>query len=121
MPGSVLLVRQRQHIAHGDLVSAAFSPVPPVLGIQLVPLVGCGLTLAEAPQLLVVRHMQPVLQDDDAVVSQLLLETVQLPERAHPFILATETLQALHQHPAIPGPVKDRDPAVAWDLAPEAP
>src|SRR5262245_61849133 len=53
VPWSVLLVRKRQHIAQGDLIGAAFSTVPPVLGIQLVPLVGRGLTLAEAPQLLV--------------------------------------------------------------------
>ena len=65
-------------------------------------LVGRGLAVAEAAQLLVLADVEPELEDDHPVLDELALELVQLAVGAPPLRLGRESLQALDEHAAVP-------------------
>ena len=102
------VLREREHVAHGDLVGAPFAAVAPVLGVDLVPLVVGLLAVAEAAELLVLADVQPELQHDDAVLGELRFEVVDLGVGPPPLVLARKTLEALDQHAAVPRAIVDR-------------
>ena len=83
--------------------------------------VGRGLPITEAAQLLPVRDVQPIFQDDGAVVGELPLEIVNLGEGALPVLLVAKALDPLNEDAPIPRAIKHGGAAVARDVAPESP
>src|SRR5574338_258475 len=132
-PGEILIVRLHQgpgrnfgagavhHVAHRMLVVGGPLPVAPVLGGDLEALVGLGLPLMEAGELLVGADGQPELHHQPPSPHHLVLEIVDLGIGPHPVGLRAKALDPLHQHPTVPGSVEDQHLAVAGQMAPETP
>src|SRR5262249_20879483 len=84
-------------------------------------LAGRRLAVLESAQLLLGADGQPELDEDSAEIDLLTLEIVDLRIGALPFLRRGEALDALHQHPAVPGAVEDDHPSRGGQAAPEAP
>src|SRR5688500_1293324 len=73
-PGRDARTGALDHVVYGALVVTPLRPVAPVLGSQLPLLVLRLLALLEAPQLFLLRDVDPVLDQADAVVDELVFE-----------------------------------------------
>jgi len=119
-PRRVLGAAAGHHVVHREAVVVPFLPVPPVLVGDLVPLVGDGFPLLEAPQLLLGADVDPELAQDDAALGELLLEFVGLEVGPAPVLLGVESFDALDERVAVPGAEEDPDAAPAGHRPPEA-
>src|SRR5207244_3717440 len=81
----------------------------------------CFFALLETLQLFFGGDGEPELDNDGAVAMQLVLEIVDLGIGAHPVGFGTIALDALDQHPAIPGAIENDNAAESRQVAPEAP
>src|SRR3954452_15908866 len=120
-PGRVGRAGPVDHVVDRVLVLVPLLAVAPVLGRDLEPLELDLLALLEAAELLVLADGEPELDHDDAGAVELLLEVVDLAVGPQPLGRAGEALDPLDQDAAVPGAVEDRDVALAWHVAPEAP
>src|SRR6185437_11439471 len=104
-PGRDLGAGPVDHVARRPPVRVPLGAVAPVLFRDLEALERAPLALAEAAELLLLAHLEPELDEDEAVPGELLLEVVDLGVRAHPVRLGGEALDALDEHAAVPRPV----------------
>src|SRR5690349_20640510 len=79
-----------------------------------------GLQLAEAGQLLLLRDVQPELDDHRPVIGQLPLKRDDILATLAPGSRVDLLARPTGQNLAIPGAIKYRDLALAGDLEPEA-
>ncbi len=120
-PGGILGAGMDHHLVDRGLVLGPFLPVAPVLVRDLETLIGHLFAVFEAAQLFFLAHLEPELEQDGPALGQLRLELVDLGVGAAPFRVGGEPLDALHQHPAVPGTVVDGDVSGPGDVAPETP
>src|SRR5581483_4269150 len=95
--------------------------VPPVLLGDLVLLPGDALALLESPELLGLVDVQPELDQDDAALDELFLESVDLAVRAGPLVDGGELVDTLDEDAPVPRAIIDGHGTGARDPAPEAP
>ena len=109
------------HVANRALVGVPFLAVAPVLLGDLEALEGDLFALPEAAELLLLADREPELGHHHAVAQERPLEIVYLGVGAHPIRLAGETFDAFHQYPPVPRAIVEGEPAMARQMAPEAP
>ena len=120
-PGSLGRARERDHVVGGFFVSLPFGAVAPVFLGQLPALVRVVPAGEEAPLLLVLVDVEPEFHEQGPVGGQLCLEFADFRVGSAPCRHRREAFDALHQDPAVPAPVEDRDASVLRETAPEAP
>ena len=121
MPRCAVGGRAQHHLVDGVLVLVPPLTVAVVLLSDLVLLVRGLLPGLEARELLLLRDVQPELGDVVPPVDELLFEVVDLVVRPLPLRSLGESFNALHEHPAVPRPVEDREPPGQRHVPPEAP
>ena len=84
-------------------------------------LVGVGLTFLEALQLLLLGNMEVKLDDNRPIIDERPLHLVDFGIGTLPFRIRGKSLDPFHQHPAVPGSVKDGDFTVRGKSVPESP
>src|SRR5262249_54454573 len=106
VPGRALGVAAGEHLPHRPLRERPEGAGAPGVGRELPGLERVGLALLEALELLALGDVQPALDEDHALLPQRALERVDLLVGAAPVLLRRQLLDALDQHPAVPGAVE---------------
>src|SRR4051794_13117226 len=102
-PRRALRVRLGEHVLDGDLVVGAPAAVAPVVLGQLPALERILLALAEALELLGIGDVHPELDEGHPLGGEHALEAVDLVVGAAPLLLGGVALDALDEHPPVPG------------------
>src|SRR5215813_15036575 len=120
-PGSIRPVGAVQHFADRLLVLLPLPAVAPVVRTDLVVLEAVGLARLEPLELRLPIDVQEELGHLHAVRGERPLEGVDLVVGALPLGFPRQPLHPLHQHPAVPASVEDRDLAAGGQPVPEPP
>src|SRR5664280_977771 len=115
VPMGVVLVSRVEDHGEGLQVRRALLTVPPVLGREFPLLHGILRAVVEAPQLLLVRDLEPELDQDRSVVDQGALELDYLLTRTLRRVVVNQLVNALDEQSSVPGAVVDGHLAHARD------
>src|SRR5690606_1838543 len=110
-PRTVLGTGTLDHFARGQRILGGLGTVPVIFLADLEVLVWGILTFLEAPELFVGRDVQPELDDNDAAVSQLVLEVVDLLVASAPLGFDGVAFDPLAQHAPVPAAIVDGEAA----------
>src|SRR5262249_34374448 len=95
--------------------------VAPVLVSELPHLQRVLLAPLEALQPLLVRDVEPELDQDHSLVGERALEAVDLVVGSKPLLAGGEALDSLDEHPPVPGAVDHGQPTPSRQQGEEAP
>jgi hypothetical protein len=110
-----------EHVLERLEVEMPLRAVLPVVVGQLPALERVAFALLEALQLLVLGDVQPELDHDPALLAERALELGDGRIGALPLLAGGEPVDALHEHPPVPGAVEDGHAAQPRQRRPEAP
>ena len=120
-PGSIVCIRFLQHLLiHLQITVKVLIPVPVLLRHPPGGLLG-PLQLLKTFLLLILVDIQEKLHDDSTVITQLFFKGQNILVRIPKLVLPRKTVKTVHLDTAVPGAVKDSDPALCRRLCPIAP
>ena len=108
-PRRDLRARALNHVVDGDGVVLPTLAIAPVFVGDLPPFVLDAPAVPEPAELLVLGDVDPELDEQDAVRDQLLFEVPDLTVAATVLVTGRESFDALHEDPAVPAAIEDRD------------
>src|SRR5665213_1932538 len=121
VPVGVVLVGGVEDVGEGLQVRRPLLTVPPVLGREFPLLHGILRAVVEAPQLLLVRDLEPELDQNHSVVDQGAFELDDLLTRTLRRVVVNQLVNALNEQSSVPGAVVDGHLTHARDRGLEAP